>query len=324
MPGALWLTVSGMSNSSNATDLYQILGVSRTADAEEIKKAYRALAKKLHPDRNPGDKAAEERFKEVSAAFAVLGDEKKRAVYDEFGPDGLREGFDPEAARNYKRWAQEAGGRGGSVFDFGGGAAGGPGGFGGFGGFGDLDDILGSLFGGGGGRRHRSHHRGRDVESEVTISVRDAVQGTELHFTETEGKIRVPPGVHTGQKIRVAGQGQAGPAGRGDLYIKIHVAPPVGFHAGSGETDDLEIDLPLTVSQAMLGAQVTVPTPEGTTVQLKVPAGAQGGQRLRLRGKGMPRKGGDRGDLFARVLVRVPRTDDARAAELARQLDEFY
>ena len=307
-------------------DLYTLIGVSRTADADEIKKAYRALAKQLHPDRNPGDKVAEERFKEVSAAFAVLGDEEKRKRYDEFGPDGLREGFDPDAARNYQRWARQAGaGRGataGSAEDPG---FGGPQGFGGFSGFGDFNDILGSLFGEmGGARRGRGRSaaaKGGDLEAEVTISLRQAVEGAELQLTELGGQVRVPGGVADGQKIRIAGRGHAGPAGRGDVILTVRVAPPLGFEVVD---QDLVLDAPIRFSQAMLGASVQVPTPEGTTLTLKVPAGSQSGQRLRIKGRGMPLKGGERGDLFVRLLVRVPRTDDARAAELARELDAFY
>ena len=307
---------------SDKSDLYRILGVPRTAEAEEIKKAYRTLAKLHHPDRNPGNKAAEDKFKEVSAAFAVLGDEKKRATYDEFGPDGLREGFDADAARNYKRWAQQAGGgRGAPTFDFGGGGPGG--GPGGFGGFGDLDDLLGSLFGGG-GARSRAHRKGADTEAQVTLSVREALEGAEVSIGGRPGHVRIPPGMATGQKIRVPGKGVVGPAGPGDLLLKVHVSTPVGFRADPKSPDDLELDLPLTIGQAMLGASVPVPTPEATTVQLKIPAGAQGGQRMRLRGKGMPRKGGERGDLFARLVVRVPRTEDPRALELVRELEQFY
>ena len=302
---------------SKPKDLYELLGVPRTAEAEEIKKAYRTLAKKLHPDRNPGDKVSEEKFKEVSAAFAVLGDAPKRALYDEFGPDGLREGFDADSARNYKRWAQTTGGRGGMP----GGDPGGGGGFGGFGDFGDMQDILGSLFGAAARARGSHQRRGADAEAEATISLRDALSGTEIHFEGMESRIRIPAGVSDGQRIRVAGQGGHGAAGRGDLLVKIHVAVPMGFRT---EGEDLEIDLPLTVSQAVLGATVPVPTPEGTTVQLKVPAGTQSGQRLRLRGKGLPRKGGERSDLFAKALVRVPRGDDPRLAELVRELEQFY
>jgi curved DNA-binding protein len=305
------------------TDLYAVLGVSRDAPQDEIKKAYRQLAKKFHPDRNPGDKAAEDKFKEVNAAFAVLGDEKKRKTYDEFGIDGLREGFDPEAARNWQRWASRGGsaggGRPGGVrFEFGGGGPGG-GGFD-FGGFGDLEELLGGLFGGGRRAGGQRAHKGRDVERNVTLSVRDALNGAELHLSDGT-KVNVPAGVADGQKVRVRGKGTEGPAGSGDLLLKVHVAPPPGFQR---DGDDLTLDLPLTVRQALAGDTVPVPTPEGTTLQLKVPARTTSGQRLRLRGKGMPVKGGGRGDLYARVMVQIPQTSDPRAIELAEELDKLY
>ena len=304
-------------------DLYAILGVPRTATADEIKKTYRGLAKQYHPDRNPDDPSAEEKFKEITAAFAVLGDEDKRELYDDFGINGLREGFDPQAARNYQKWASGAGRPGGPAFDGGfadlfgnlGGGAGGAR----FGGFGDLDDILGGLFGGA-SRRHPPR-RGRDLEQVVTVSVREAIEGGQCNLPHTGIKVRVPKGVAPGQKMRVPGKGHHGPAGAGDLFLRIEIAPPPGF-AVIG--DDLELDVPLTVLQAMEGATVTVPTPEGTTIQIKVPACTQSGRRLRLRGKGMPCKGGQRGDLYARTMVRVPTTDDIRAVDLARELESFY
>jgi len=306
--------------SKSQRDLYALLGVPKTASADEIKKAYRELAKRYHPDRNPGDKVAEERFKEISAAHAVLSDDEKRKRYDDFGPDGLREGFDPDAARNYARWASQGGGR--SAGPMGGDP--GFGGFGGFSGFGDLNDILGNLFGEmGGGRRGRSRSqaRGSDVETEVTITVRQAVEGAEVALPELGGTVRVPAGIASGQKVRVSGRGQQGPLGPGDALVVVRVVAPAGFEL---DGDDLVLDAPLKLSEAMLGASVQVPTPEGTTLSLKVPPGSQSGQRLRVRGRGMTRKGGERGELYVRLLVRVPRTDDERAAELARALDAYY
>lgn len=303
-------------------DLYRILGVEREASADDIKKAYRKLARELHPDRNPDDKHAEERFKEVSAAFAVLGDAEKRKAYDEFGPDGLREGFDADAARNYRRWAEQAGGMrggpGGWTINFGQGAQGGQGGVGGFGGFGDLDDLLGGLFGG--GRRARRPRKGQDAEVLATISLRQAIEGTEIHLPDEGGNLKIPAGITDGQRLRLSGKGGHGPAGRGDLYIRVEIATPPGF---AREGDDLEIDVPLRVSQAVLGDRIDIPTPEGTTVTFGVPAGIQSGQRLRLRGKGMPAKSG-RGDLYVRAQVQVPRGDAPGLAEAVKALDAFY
>ncbi|MCA9546937.1 MAG: J domain-containing protein [Myxococcales bacterium] len=303
-------------------DLYGILGVGKDASAQDIKKAYRALANRYHPDKNPGDKAAEERFKQISGAYAVLGDDDKRKLYDEFGPDGLREGFDPEAARNYQRWA--GGGPGGFRFDFGGGSpfgGGNPFG-GGLGGFGNLDELLGGLFGGGGGPRMRPQ-RGAHVEGEVTISLRQALDGTEVPLRDQGGTARIPPGIAEGQKIRLAGLGQHGPAGRGDLYLSVLIAPPPGF---TREDADLYFDLPLTVGQAVRGAKVELPNPEGGLVTISVPPGSQTGRKMRFKGKGVPTKDG-RGHLYVRLQVQAPAPPaqpDARFEALLDELEGYY
>lgn len=303
-------------------DLYGILGVDKSASADEIKKAYRTLARKHHPDRNPDDPAAEARFKEISAAHAVLSDADKRKMYDEFGPDGLREGFDPDAARNYQRWAGQfgGGGPGGFNFDFGGGGAGS-----GLGGFGDLDELLGGLFGGafgGGARRggHRMRQRGRDVEGEITVSLRQAIDGAEVHLPDLGGNVRIPKGIGDGQKIRLSGRGQQGAAGAGDLYLTVNIASPPGY---TREGDDLAIDVPITVAQAVKGGSVEVPTPEGTTLTIKIPAGSQGGRRMRIREKGVPTRNG-RGHMYVRLHIRVPTGDSPELIEAVEALDAFY
>ena len=296
-------------------DLYRILGVSRNASDDEIKKAYRQLAREYHPDRN-SNPGAEAKFKAVSAAFAVLGDPKKKAAYDEFGPDGLRDGFDPDAARNYQQWA----GRFGQ--GFGGGFQPGNGGFGGFG---DFKDILGSLFGQGGfggqgGFSPRTHRRGRNIEQEVTISLRDALNGREVQLARFGVTLKIPAGVSDGQKMRLKGKGEAGVGGAGDLIAVIRVANPPGF---TQDDADLSLDLPVTILQAMEGDKVDVLTPEGRTVILALPRGCRSGQKLRLRGKGMTRKGG-RGNLYVRLLIQLPAHIDEKCIELARQLEPFY
>jgi curved DNA-binding protein len=293
-------------------DLYGILGLPKGADGDAIKKAYRALARQYHPDRNPGDATAEERFKEISAANAVLSDDGKRKLYDEFGPDGLRDGFDAEAARNFSRWS----GAGGHGFDFGGGNPFG----GGLGGFGDLEEMLGGLFGGGGRRRARPQ-RGGNVEAEARISLSQALEGTELPLPDRGGAATVPKGVADGQKMRVRGLGGHGGAGRGDLILTITITTPPGFRR---EEDDLHFDLPVTVGQAVRGEQVEMPTPEGGLIKLRIPAGTQSGRKMRLKGKGMPLKGGTRGNLYVHPMVLVPTGDDPELLALVEKLESFY
>ncbi len=301
------------------TDLYGILGVSKGAPSAEIKKAYRALANQFHPDKNPGDAAAEERFKQISGAYAVLGDDDKRALYDEFGPDGLREGFDAEAARNYQRFAGAGPGGFGGFGGFGGGGFGG----GGLGGFGNLDELLGGLFGGRAGPRMRPQ-RGANVEGDVTVSLRQALEGTEVHLPEQGVTARIPPGIAEGQKIRLSGRGQQGAAGRGDLFLKVHIAPPPGFER---DGDDLYFELPLTLAQAVRGAALELPNPDGGMVTVKVPPNSRSGRKLRLRGRGVPIKGGERGHLFVRLMLQPPTPpaeDDPRFDALLDELQAYY
>ncbi len=245
-----------------AEDLYAVLGVPKGADEAVIKKTYRKLAKTLHPDKNPGDAKAEARFKTVNHAFDVLSDPKKRALYDEFGEEGLREGFDADKVRAYKQWsASQGGGRGGGVRGGGGGVrledlfGGGGGGQGG----GDFSDILGDIFTRG-GRRARGPTPGADLQASVTIDFASAVRGTmvELHPHGSAGeplKVRIPQGADEGSRVRIAGQGAPSPNGGppGDLLLDIHVEPHRYFRR---EDDDLHLDLPITVVEAMRGGKV--------------------------------------------------------------------
>jgi len=296
-----------------AKDLYAVLGVDKSADQDTIKKTFRKVAAKLHPDKNPGDKHAEARFKEVSHANDVLGDPKKRALYDEFGEDGLREGFDAEQARAYKAWSQSGGG---------GGRAGGfPGGvriediFGGAsGGFGD---VFGDMFKGGrGGGRGGRRMRGQDVEAETTIDFASAVRGATLQL-QIGGEavtVRIPPGADEGARVRIAGHGAPAPmqgGQAGDLLLTLHVKPHPHFRR---EGDDLHVELPLTLAEAYQGAKVRVPTVDGS-VTMKVPARTQAGTKMRLKGKGVARKGREPGDLYVHFKVLVPTSDDPAVAE---------
>jgi DnaJ-class molecular chaperone len=287
-----------------AQDPYQELGVSRTASADEIRRAFRKLAKKLHPDQNPGDKPAEERFKRVSAAFDVIGDEEKRKKYDrgEIDADGR------ETMRGFRPGA--GGGQPGAGF----------GGFGGgFSGAGpefeniDLNDILGEMFGRRGGRA-APPQRGQDVRAQLEITIEEAVQGGKKRISFSDGRtidVSIPKGAQEGQTLRLKGQGSPGRAGPGDAFIELAFAPHPVFRR---EGEVLVMDVPITLYDAVLGGKVEAPTPDGP-VTLSIPPNSNSGSTLRLRGKGMPGPLGRRGDLMARLLVSLP---DAPDPELTR------
>ena len=306
-------------------DFYKILGVSREASPQEIKKAYRQLAKELHPDRNPDDKESEERFKDVSAAYAVVSDVEKRKLYDQFGEMGLREGFDPEA---YQAATQGAGGFGG--FDFGdifGGAARGGGGQAGRHVEFDFEDLFGGR-GPGRGAYVRAPQRGADIGSEVTIDFRDAVLGCtrELSLRSAEGertlKVRIPAGVRNEGKIRLRGQGGLGAHGgpAGDLVLKVKVRKHPYF---SMRGKQLHVRVPVTPLEAYAGTKVTVPTPEGS-VQLSIPAGSQNGSKLRLRGKGIQQKNKPKGDLIAHLEIVMPAGQSDEVEEALKTVEEAF
>jgi curved DNA-binding protein len=302
-----------------AEDLYGILGVSKGADAATIKSSYRKLAKDLHPDKNPGNKKAEDRFKTVNHAFDVLSDPKKRGLYDEFGEEGLREGFDPERVRAYNRWAKQqgAGGpaRGGErggvrIEDLFGNQTSGEG----------IGDLFGDLFTRG-GRRTRGPSPGADLESSVSIDFASAVRGATLELRPQSGgppvTVRIPQGASDGSRVRIVGHGapstNGGPAG--DLLLTIQVEPHPFFRR---EEDDLHLDLPIAVSEAYRGAKVKVETFVGP-VTLKVAPGTQSGTAVRLKGKGVTRKG-KTGDLYVHFMVRVP---SLRTPELDELVDRL-
>jgi curved DNA-binding protein len=299
-------------------DLYSVLGVPKTADADTIKKAYRKLAKDLHPDKNPGNAAAESRFKSVNHAFDVLHDAKKRGIYDEFGEEGLRDGFDPERARQYKAWQGQPGGGGGggrgravSFEDlFGAQTQNGGSGFEGF----------GDLFG---GRRRRGPQKGADVEAEIQIDFASAVKGStmELSIGGRPVTVRIPAGADEGSRLRIPGQGAPSQSGgaAGDLFLTLHVTAHQHFRR---EGDDLHLDLPITVKEAFAGGKVRVPT-IGGAVQLKVPAGTQSGHMLRVRGKGVHKKDRTPGDLYVHFLIMLPESKDPELARLMDELEKF-
>ncbi|MFQ5416513.1 MAG: DnaJ C-terminal domain-containing protein [Myxococcota bacterium] len=295
-------------------DPYALLGVARDANDDAVRTAYRNLARELHPDVNPDDPVAEERFKRVAEAYAVLSDPDKRAAYDEFGEIALDPNFDAEKAR-------EAGRAFGGAF---GGHAGGASthAFGG-----NLDDLFQNLFsrGGGGFRGAPLRHAGPDVEAELTLDFLDAALGGEQRLTigrptadggsrQQAVTVRIPPGVADGGRIRLRGQGGEGIGGGppGDLYARIRVRPHPLFRR---EGRDLFLDVPISVREAILGAEVEVPLLDGR-VRVSVPSGTDSGARLRLRHKGVPHpSGGVAGDLYVVIQIKVPRDldDETRA-----------
>jgi curved DNA-binding protein len=318
-------------------DYYEVLGVSKTSTGAEIKKAYRKLARKLHPDVNPGDKSAEEKFKELNEAYEVLSDPEKRKRYDQLGPN-WKAGADFTPPPGWENSRVEYGDFG-EVF----GRGGGPSGF---------SDFFESLFGGRGARAGAGFAmRGQDVEAEISLTLEEAHRGASrnitLQATETcpdcrgsgskDGKtcptcrgagairrpksldVTIPAGVRDGSVIRLAGQGEPGTNGAkaGDLFLRVRIEPHRLFSI-VGE-DDVQIELPVAPWEAALGARVSVPTLEGS-VDMTIPAGAQGGQRLRLRGQGLTRRGGGRGDQYVKLKIVIPSRLTPKEKELFEKL----
>jgi len=352
---------------TQARNPYEILGVSKTATADEIKKAYRKLAREYHPDRNPGDVSAEERFKEVQGAYDLLSDTEKRKQYDTFGSENGRRGF-PGGNVNF------------ADFDVGD--------------LGDLGDLFGGIFGGRGRGQQRQTRaqRGNDLDVEINLSFEDSLRGVETKIpvtletacsechgsgarpgtapiicpeckgrgvvAESQGffalsqpcprcrgngtviedpcprchgsgrerrtkryTVKIPAGVKNGTRIRLKGKGEAGFSGgeAGDLYVVTRVQPSKLYERRG---DDLVVDVPVTFSEAALGATIDVPTPDGS-VSLKVKPGTQDGTLLRVTGKGAPKlKGSGRGDVLARVDVTVPKRLKKRERELLEELQK--
>jgi len=296
-------------------DFYAVLGVTKDADAATIKKAYRKLARQLHPDQNPGDAKAEARFKDIGEAYAVLSDPEQRQQYDQLRAMA--------GGARFTAGGRGAGGTAGFEDVFGGmfgGGANGPGGrvrysTGGAGGAG-FEDILGGLFGGAGGfGAARGPQRGTDLTATTTLPFRTAVEGSTISLS-VEGRTvnaRIPAGVRDGQKIRLRGKGRPGDAGApaGDLVITVHVEPHPVF---SIDGDNLRVTVPVAFDEAALGATIDVPTLDGSTVRVKVPAGTPSGRTLRVKGKGVKTSKGT-GDLLVSVQVVVPQKLSAAAKE---------
>jgi len=292
-----------------AQDPYQELGVARTASADEIRKAFRKLAKQLHPDKNPGNKASEERFKRVSAAFDLLDDADKRNKYDrgEIDADG-RETMRGFAGGGHPFGAGFENARGGGFENV------------------DINEILGEMFGGRGGQRggqrggfggfRAEPQRGGDVRARVEIDLEDAILGGRKRIAFSDGRtldVTIPKGAAEGQVLRLKGQGAPGRAGPGDALIEIAIRPHPIFRR---EGDNLAMDLPISAPDAILGAKVEAPTPEGP-VTLTVPRGSNSGSMLRLKGRGLPGGRGGRGDLLAKLVVMLPEARDSELEKFA-------
>jgi DnaJ-class molecular chaperone len=294
-----------------AQDLYQELGVSRSASADEVRRAFRKLAKELHPDKNPGDKKSEERFKKVSAAFDILGDEEKRKKYDrgQIDADGHETG-----GGAYDPFSRGQGRRSSGPFQSEGMQFEGV----------DVNDILGEMFGdrrarGFGGGFRQPPSKGADVRATLSIDIEEAVQGARKRIAFSDGRtidVTIPKGAYEGQILRLKGQGAPGKGGAGDALIELQLAPHPVFRR---EGDQLVMDVPVSVPDAVLGAKVEAPTPDGA-VSLTVPRGSNSGATLRLKGRGLadPRTG-KRGDLLARLMVMLPEPVDEELEALAER-----
>jgi DnaJ-class molecular chaperone len=273
---------------------YEVLGVAPTASAADIQKAYRKLAKKLHPDLNPGDKAAEEKFKEVAGAYDLLGDADKRKRFDSGEIDAA--GAERQRQQYYRDFATDGDGHPYSDSA-------------GFADFMDADDALAEFLRR--GQRARANRRGVDLHYRLPIDFVESITGANKRLTLPEGgtlDVKIPPGLVDGQVLRLKGKGApgAGKGGPGDALIEVEVLPDPRF---SREGDDISLELPISLSEAVLGGRVRVPTPTGD-VTMSVPKGSNTGTTLRLKGKGAPRRGGGHGDQFVKLKVVLPKPPD--------------
>lgn len=310
-------------------DYYETLGVSKTATDDEIKSAFRKLARKYHPDVAKDKKAAEEKFKQINEAYEVLSDPEKRQKYDQLGANWNQPGgFQPPpewsgqpGGRRYHQWSGDGGP--GVEFEFGGTG---------------FSDFFEAFFGGGRGRsafggfggREATTERGADVEADILVTLEEALHGSKRTVSLRRAgsnkvesyQVKIPRGVHEGQRIRLAGQGEAGARGgkSGDLFLRVRLAKHPDFIV---EGSDLVHEVKIGPWQATLGTELKVPTLEGT-VRLKIPPGTQGGQRFRLRERGLPGISGKRGDLYVIAQINVPKKLSEREREIWNELAKLH
>jgi len=294
-------------------DYYKILGISRSASQTDIQKAYRNMARKCHPDMNPDDKSAKERFQQVQKAYDVLGDTDKREMYDRYGSS-----FEQMGGGARPGSGAGPGPRGFEDFDFGER----------FGAGGGFEDIFRQFTGGAGARPQprRRHQRGADLKHELQIPFKTSVTGGEarLSIRRSDGKVetievKIPAGIESGKKIRLRGQGEPSPTGgpAGDILITVRVATHPFF---SRRGNNLEVKVPITLGEAARGAKIDVPTPKGT-ISLTLPSGTSSGKRLRIKGHGVATKTGSAGDLFAVIQITLPEEIDEESQKLVEELE---
>lgn len=298
-------------------DFYDILGVARSASADDIKKAHRKLVRQYHPDVNKNDKGATEKFKEIQEAYDVLSDDDKRKKYDQFGHNFESGGFDPNDFRRHPqggRGGHQTWGSGGvSVEDF------------------DFGDLFEQMFSGGGGRgahgpRHAEPVKGNDIEYPITLSFEDAARGRTLPLQLRRGgkvesiEIKIPAGVKDGSRVRIKGKGDTGRGGHhGDLFIIVTVQPHPYYRR---DGLDVVLDLPVSMYEALLGTKVSVPTLDGP-VTLTIPPGASSGAKLRIKGRGIER-GSEKGDQHVVVKVIVPKELDDEDRAMVEKLQKKH
>lgn len=302
-------------------DLYKILGVNKDADDATIKKAYRRIARENHPDLNPDDKVREDKFKAASAAFEVLSDPERRKLYDEFGMMGLREGFNPDQAREYQRWQASSGGR--TYVRNGTGGA-------------NFEDLFGNIFGGRSpfdtsdysnfGGFYTGPMKGQDIEAKLDLDFMTAIRGGELELSlgGRKIKVRIPAGANDGERLRLKGQGQPAPAqapkgSAGDLILTLRVAPHPHLRR---DGLNLMLDFPITMAEAITGAKLDVPTPHGD-FKVSIPQGVNSGAKLRLREKGVHR-GKKKGDFYVVIQIQAPDEITDELKEVAEKIAKAY